>query len=114
MLASYVGQRDVVFHTGLDDPIAFQCLCPLVGRQRRQRRGVLRLPVHYTLFYDRLPLPELCREYIYLGKDVQARRRDFKGLAYATAARPAFIFGKVASWRSPCTAEEEETQPLRA
>src|SRR6266446_2726749 len=43
---------------------------------------------------------------------VQECRRDFKELAYATAARSAFIFGKVASWRSPCTAEEEETQPL--
>src|SRR5262245_25234000 len=35
MLGGHVRQRDVVFHTGLEPPIAFQCPCPLVGRQRR-------------------------------------------------------------------------------
>src|SRR5712692_10399102 len=106
-----VGQRHVVFHAGLEHPIALQCSYPLVGRQRRQRDGVLRLPSHRTLFYDKLPIQKYCRKDKVFGKVMQAPRFHFKRLAYATATPSTFVFGKVATDGPPSTSEEKETRP---
>jgi hypothetical protein len=37
MMVGHVGQRHVVFHAGLENPISLQGARPLVGRQCRQR-----------------------------------------------------------------------------
>jgi hypothetical protein len=68
MMTGHVSQRHVVFDAGLENAVSFQCLRPLLGRSRRQWQGVLGLLVHRTLFYDKLPIKELCREYRIFGK----------------------------------------------
>jgi hypothetical protein len=50
MITGHVGQRHVVFHTGPEHPISFQCSRPLFGRPCCQRRDVLGLLMHRKLF----------------------------------------------------------------
>jgi hypothetical protein len=49
MMTGDVGQRHVVFHAGLEHPIAFQGSRPLFGRPCGQRRDVLGWPMHQKL-----------------------------------------------------------------
>lgn len=113
-MAGDMGQRYVVFNAGLEHAISCQCSRSLFGRSLRQWHSVLGLLVHRALLYDRLPPKKLCREYNCLGKDGQERSRCFKEFAHAAAARSTFIFGKVVRRASPGTAQEAETEPLRA
>jgi type 1 fimbriae regulatory protein FimE len=49
MMTGDVGQRHVVFHAGLEHPIALEGSRPLLGRQCRQRQSVVRWPRHHKL-----------------------------------------------------------------
>jgi hypothetical protein len=56
----------------------------------------------------------LCREYALLGQEMRGRQHHDKGLAYATAARPTFIFGKVDTTTPACPSTAAETRTIRA